>query len=51
MLIHAYAVYVAAVLAVAVRVNGERSIEVNWTAAGVENYREPRYAESNHSGL
>ncbi|MCG8626086.1 MAG: hypothetical protein MJE68_29325 [Proteobacteria bacterium] len=46
MLIHAYAVCVAAVLAMAVRVNGEESIVVNWTLDGVQNYGEPRYAES-----
>ena len=46
MLIHAYSVCVAAVLAMAVRVNGEESIVVNWTVDGVQNYGEPRYAES-----
>ena len=40
MLIHT--VYVAAVLAMIVRVNDGRTIEVNWTTAGVENYRELR---------
>ena len=51
MLIHAYVVCVAAVLAMAVRVNGEESIVVNWTVAGVQNYGEPRYAESNHTSV
>ena len=40
MLIHA--VYVVAILAMIVRVNDGKTIEVNWTADGVANYREPR---------